>query len=121
MAWLVLAEAGDGGGAAPTQGMPFMQQLLFMWLPIGLIFYFLLLHPQRKEQARREAMISAVKPNDRVLTVGGFYGVVTNVHRDAKTVVLRIDESNNTKVRVTLSSIAQVVSEEPAEESPPSS
>ena len=48
-----------------------------------------------------------MKPNDHVVTIGGIYGGVTNVHREADQVTIKIDESNNPKIRVTLSSIAQ--------------
>jgi preprotein translocase subunit YajC len=51
-----------------------------------------------------------------VVTVGGVYGVVVNVHREADEVSLKVDETTNTKLRITLSSIARVISGEPAEE-----
>ena len=58
----------------------------------------------------------AVKKNDRVVTVGGIYGVVTNVHREADEVTLKVDEATNTKLRVTLSSIGRVLGDEPSDE-----
>ena len=57
-----------------------------------------------------------MKKNDRVLTTGGIYGVVTNVHREANEVTIKVDESTNTKLRMTLGSIAQVLGDEPSEE-----
>jgi preprotein translocase subunit YajC len=49
---------------------------------IMFLFYFMLIRPQkRKEQELRE-MVRNVKENDRVVTIGGIYGVVTNVQRD---------------------------------------
>lgn len=105
------------GGNQPGPGGPFsLTSILIIWLPIGLLFYFLLIRPQRLEQARRNAMLRALKPNDRVLTAGGIYGVVTNVHREADTVTIRVDESTNTKLRVALGAISRVLVEEsPAE------
>jgi preprotein translocase subunit YajC len=58
-------------------------------------------------------MISALKKNDRVVTAGGMYGVVTNLQRESDEVTLRVDETTNTKIRVTLSSIARVLGDEP--------
>ena len=61
-------------------------------------------------------LLAAVKKNDRVLTTGGIYGVVTNVHREANEVTIKVDEATNTKLRMTLGSIAQVLGDEPAED-----
>ena len=81
------------------------------------VFYFIIIRPQQREQARRKAMLAAVKKNDRVLTIGGIYGVVTNVHREADEVTIKVDEATNTKLRVTLSSIGRVLGDEPSDES----
>jgi preprotein translocase subunit YajC len=92
--------------------------LLLQFLPfiaIGVLFYFLMIRPQRREQSRRQTMLDAVQKNDHVVTIGGIYGVVTNVRREADEVTLKVDEATNTKLRVTLSSIARVVREENTE------
>lgn len=86
--------------------------MLTLWVPLILVFYFLLIRPERKERARRQNMLNAIKKNDRVLTIGGIYGVVTNVHREANEVTLRIDDATNTRIRCTLNAIAQVLGEE---------
>ena len=89
--------------------------MLLPFVAVGLLFYFLMIRPQRKEQSRRELMLAAVKKNDRVLTAGGIYGVVTNVHREINEVTIRVDETTGTKMRVTLNSIATVLGDEPSE------
>jgi preprotein translocase subunit YajC len=103
--FLILAAA--EGPAGPGLGA----QILFLFLPIGILFYFLMIRPQQKERSRREMMLKAIKANDRVITVGGIKGVVTNVHREADEVTIRVDEANNTKLRLTLGSVARVVIE----------
>ncbi len=102
------APGGDGAGAWLT--------LLSLWLPLIVIFYFILIRPQRRERQRREAMLAGIKKDDRVLTIGGIYGVVANVNRDGPepSVTLRVDEGNNVKIRVALSAIARVFNAEPA-------
>jgi preprotein translocase subunit YajC len=72
----------------------------------------LLIRPQRKEQAQRQSLLAAIKKNDRVVTIGGIYGVVTNMHREADEVTIKVDEATNTKLRLTLGSIARVLAEE---------
>jgi preprotein translocase subunit YajC len=87
------------------------------FVAIGLLFYYLLIRPKRQEQSRWQAMLATVKKNDRVITAGGIYGVVTNVHREADEVTIKVDEATNTKLRVTLSSIARILGDEPSDES----
>jgi len=84
------------------------------YLPMVLVvvlFYFFMLKPQQREQQRRDALLKAIKKNDRVLTSGGIFGVVTNVQAEANEVTIRIDEKNDTKLRVQLSSIARVITD----------
>ena len=85
---------------------------LFLFGSIGLLFYFLLIRPQRLEQRRRQEMLSAVKKNDRVITSGGIFGVVTNVDAEANEVTIKVDEATNTKLRLSLGSITRVHTEE---------
>jgi preprotein translocase subunit YajC len=93
---------------AQQGGFP-LQSILMIWVPIGFLFWFLLIRPQQQERKRREAMLAAMKKNDRVVTVGGIYGVITNVHREADEVTIKVDESANVKLRVTVGSIARVL------------
>jgi preprotein translocase subunit YajC len=103
---------GAGGGAAQWVSLWPIAAILFL-------FYLLFIRPQRQESIRREAMIRALKPNDHVMTHGGIYGVVVNVHRDANAVTIRVDENTNTRLKVSLGAIARVLSEDAAGESTP--
>ncbi len=62
-------------------------------------------------------MVANLKEKDRVVTIGGIHGVVTNVQRDRDEVTIRIDETTGTKLRVSASAIARVVTEENKTES----
>jgi len=82
---------------------------------IMVLFYFMLIRPQkRKEQELRE-MVRNVKENDRVVTIGGIYGVVTNVQRDAERVTIRVDEATGAKLKVNMTAIARVLTAEDQE------
>ncbi len=50
-----------------------------------------------------------LKRNDRVVTAGGLYGTVSAVDRDGDRVTLKVDESNNIKLDVTLGSVLRVL------------
>ena len=116
IASLVFAAEGGGQGAPPGGGggggggstlMFFMPFIIIM-----VLFYLLLMRPQKREQQKRQQMLSAIKKNDRVVTIGGIHGVVTNVRPEADEVTLKVDEASNTKLRMTLSSVARVVGDE---------
>jgi preprotein translocase subunit YajC len=115
---ILFAEAGADAAkdVPPAQDYGMILFNILPFVAIGFLFYFMLIRPQRKEQSKRQEMLSNVKKNDRVVTIGGIYGVVMNVYREADEITLKVDESTNTKIRVTLSSIARVMGDEPAEE-----
>lgn len=102
--WLFAQEGGSPWGMLPA------------FLVIGVLFYLMLIRPQRREQQQRQAMVEAIKKSDRVVTVGGLYGVVTNVRKELDQVSLNVDEKTGTVVRVTMGSIARVLRDEPAAE-----
>ena len=97
--WLLFAQ--EGGGR------PFWAAIL-PFIAIGFLFYFLLLRPERQKQNAQKSLLENLKKSDRVVTVGGIKGIVTNVQRDADEVTVNIDESTGTKIRITLASIARV-------------
>ena len=79
------------------------QYMFFVTLGlVFLIFYFLLIRPQRKEQKEREALIATVKKGDKIITIGGLHGMVT-LTKD-RTVVMKVDE--NCKIEISRSAIA---------------
>ena len=76
-------------------------------LPIVLIFivfYFLLIRPQKKSQDDHKKMIEALKKNDEVITSGGIHGTITNV-KDT-TVTLKVDD--NVKVEIQRNCITSI-------------
>jgi preprotein translocase subunit YajC len=79
-------------------------------------FYFFMIRPQRREQMERQKMLDAIKKNDRVVTIGGIFGIVANVNKDAKEVTIKVDEASNTKLRLTIGSVARVLGEEASKE-----
>ncbi len=46
------------------------------------LFYFLLIRPQKKKDKAVKAMLDALKAGDRICTIGGIYGTVTSVRDD---------------------------------------
>lgn len=102
---LLAQNTSTGGGTTPPAANPFGTLLPFL-LIMGAIFYFMLLRPQSKERKQREAMLSSIKKNDRVVTIGGIIGTVQSVRDDE--ITLKVDESSNTKITFSRSAIQRV-------------
>ncbi len=73
---------------------------------MALIFYFIAIRPERKERARKQAMIEAVRKNDRVVTTGGMYATIAAVNENEVTVKF---DDGPTRVKMLKSAIAQVI------------
>ena len=84
---------------------------LLQMVAIGVIFYFLLIRPQRKEQQRHRLMIEQLKKGDEVVTNGGIIGTVVHTQEDR----LTIKTGENTRVVVQRGRIAQVLSNQSSE------
>ena len=110
--FLLFAQADDAQSAPSLLDLP--------WIPfaiIGVMFYFLLIRPERKKRQDLTTLLDSLKKNDRVVTIGGIHGVVVNVANDSEEVTIRVDEGSNTKLRVSRSAISRVVGDEkPAEQ-----
>jgi preprotein translocase subunit YajC len=89
-----------------------MYSLLLPIVAIVVLFYFLIVRPEKRKQSEVARMQESLKKNDRVVTIGGILGVVVNAQKDSKEVTIRVDDSNNTRLHVLRSSISRVVSDE---------
>jgi len=102
--------ASDPNVPAPTKTP---QNPLFQYLPLILIFivmYILLFRGPRKKQQEHKRMVQSLEKNDRVRTVGGIIGTVVDIKDDE--ITLKVDESNNTKIKVVSSAIGRNLSKD---------
>ncbi|NMA92890.1 MAG: preprotein translocase subunit YajC [Firmicutes bacterium] len=68
------------------------------FLPIIILFvlfYFLFIRPQQKHQKKRQELLASLRKGDRVVTIGGIYGMIKEL--DEETVVLKIADNINVK------------------------
>ncbi len=79
---------------------------LFPLALIFIIFYFLLIRPQKQKEKDHQKMLEGIAKNDAVVTLSGIHGTIVNVKE--KTVILRIDE--NVKMEIEKSSVAYIKS-----------
>jgi len=64
-----------------------MSQVL-LFLPLILIFYFLLIRPQQQRAKKHKALIENIKKGDTIVTSGGIVGKVTKAGDEEVTVEL---------------------------------
>ncbi|MHB8155394.1 MAG: preprotein translocase subunit YajC [Candidatus Omnitrophota bacterium] len=76
----------------------------FPLILIFIIFYFLLIRPQKQKEKEHQKMLTGIDKNDQVVTLGGIHGTVVNVKE--KTLILRIDE--NVKMEIEKNSVAYI-------------
>ena len=103
------APAATGGSAAPGW-FQLLQGPLFPLMVGVLILYLFVFRSKRQTDKKRADLLSGLKRGDRVQTIGGILGTVVEA-RDSE-VVLKVDESSNTKIRFSRSAIHRVVEEE---------
>jgi preprotein translocase subunit YajC len=79
--------------------------MLVPFICIGVIFYFLILRPQKQQQKKLTEMVAALKTGDKVVTTGGIHGIIANV-KDGTTLILKVDD--NSRMEVDKASIATI-------------
>lgn len=92
----------------PTQGLGILQYVI-PFILIMLLFQFMF-NPRRKDEKRRKEMMSTLKKNDRIVTIGGITGTVANISEDHQYVTIKVED--NTRIKMLASSIQTVASDE---------
>ncbi|MBU0683327.1 MAG: preprotein translocase subunit YajC [Candidatus Omnitrophota bacterium] len=102
MLGLAFAQTGSAGasGSCPTSSLMGLMPIAVIFI----IFYFLLIRPQKKSQKEHAKMISELTKNDEVVTSGGIYGTIVNIQNDV--VTLRVDD--NTRIKIQRSSVSKL-------------
>ncbi|MCK5828112.1 preprotein translocase subunit YajC, partial [Candidatus Bipolaricaulota bacterium] len=55
------------------------QSMLILFAVFGAIFYFMLIRPQRKRQAKMTELMGGLKRGDGVVTAGGIHGEIDSI------------------------------------------
>jgi preprotein translocase subunit YajC len=80
-------------------------EMLFLFAPLMLIWYFLLIRPQRQQMKKRTETLAAIRRGDQVVLGGGLVGKVSKVVDDNE---LEVELAEGVKVRAMRSYIAEV-------------
>lgn len=86
----------------PTQQPQFA--VIILWVLIFVVFYIIMIRPQRAQKRKRDGMLGALKRGDRVVTVGGIHATVADIKDD----VLSLDLAPNLRVKADRGAVSYV-------------
>lgn len=96
----------QASGAAPAaSGTDSILQMVLLFAPLMVVWYFFLIRPQRSQAKKRQETLSAVRRGDQVVIGGGLIGKVTKVIDDNE---LELEIADGVKVRAMRSYIVEV-------------
>jgi preprotein translocase subunit YajC len=123
----IAAAAAEGaaatGAAAAAEGeatqVSSIAALATTFLPLILIFvvfWFMLIRPQRKKDKQVKEMLNNLKAGDRICTIGGIYGTITGLKDDTITLSVGKDNLSMVVARWAIRSVEELTIENDAQE-----
>ena len=113
-----IAEEAAAADAAAQEVNPVVS-LLFTFAPMVLIFvvfWFLMIRPQRKKDKQVKEMLNNLKAGDRICTIGGIYGTITGIQDDTVRLSVGRDNTQMVVARWAIRSVEEVQIENDAQE-----
>ena len=115
------ASTGAAAGDAAAEGaqVSSVAALATTFLPLILIFvvfWFMLIRPQRKKDKQVKEMLNNLKAGDRICTIGGIYGTITGIKDDTITLSVGKDNLSMVVARWAIRSVEEVTIENDAQE-----
>src|SRR3954451_16616591 len=114
---LAQATTGPAAPAGSPSGRPawfeFFNSPMAPLFIVIIVIYVLMFTSRRKQERQKKDLLGNIKRGDRVQTVGGILGKV--VEADTEKVLLKVDESSNTKIWFSRNAIHRVLGEEKSE------
>ena len=107
--------AGDSAAAAQSSPLALVVSLAPMLL-IFVVFWFMLIRPQRKKDKQVKEMLNNLKAGDRICTIGGIYGTITGIKDDTITLSVGKDNLSMVVARWAIRSVEEVAIENDAQE-----
>jgi preprotein translocase subunit YajC len=99
----------NSAGAKTHEQNPLGSWIWIYAVLLILMFFVLFRGPQKQKQERKK-LVQSLQKNDRVQTIGGIYGTIIDIKGDE--ITLKIDESNNTKIKIASSAIGRKLSQD---------
>jgi preprotein translocase subunit YajC len=101
-------------GPASASGDPslFARQFVPIILMVGVLYFFVFRARKNQDKARNQ-QLEKLKPGLRVQTIGGILGTITAVSE--KEITVKVDETNNVKIKFTRNAIHRVQDDDKTE------
>lgn len=103
-----------GEEVAQLTGFQMFISILGSLLPMILIFvvfYLLMIRPQRKKEKKVKEMLDSLKKDDRVCTIGGIYGTIVSIKDDTVTLAVGKDNLSMVVARWAIRSVEDIAIE----------
>jgi preprotein translocase subunit YajC len=105
MDWLIMALAAKTPTPAPPTGLAgLLGNPMIMMVLVLVLFWVMMIVPQRKQQKQRNTMLQNLKKGDKVIMTAGIHGEITEIDEDD----IRIRIADKTEIQITKSAIARV-------------
>jgi preprotein translocase subunit YajC len=104
--FLLLAEE----SAKPPE--PAWSPIAFMWVPLAVLGYFLLIKPMSRQEQERKQLRASLKKDDKIITTSGIYGTVVSISDKEDEVVVKL--ADNVRIRMIKAAIDRNLSNEEA-------
>ncbi|MCH5286877.1 MAG: preprotein translocase subunit YajC [Christensenellaceae bacterium] len=75
---------------------------------IFVVFYFLMIRPQRKKDKQVKEMLNNLKKDDRICTIGGIYGTIVGLKDDTVTLAVGKDNLSMVVARWAIRSVEEI-------------
>ncbi len=85
---------------------------MFLIMILILVMWIFMMKSKRNQDRRRQELLNQIKKGDRIQTIGGILGTVVEVRDQDDEIVVKVDESSNTKMRFIRAAIHRVIGED---------
>lgn len=97
--------AQDAAVPAAQPQPPGLFSMLMPMVAVFFVMYFLVIRPKQKELKKQQAMLSALKQGDEILTASGILGKVSGITDH----VVTVEVANNVKIKMLKSQVSRVI------------
>jgi preprotein translocase subunit YajC len=102
--WVVAMAPPPSQGGGQQQGPGVLLSFIIPMVFVGLIFYFILIKPQKKQHQETQKMRDSLEEGANVITTGGIHGTVKKVKDD----IVTLQIADNVRIKINRSSIGKI-------------
>ena len=110
------AVAGAEGEMSQVSSVAALATTFLPLILIFVVFWFMLIRPQRKKDKQVKEMLNNLKAGDRICTIGGIYGTITGLKDDTITLSVGKDNLSMVVARWAIRSVEEITIENDAQE-----